>query len=176
MTIATASRYLFVMFLLVTLSAQAGWDPRKDKVSEAIANFKQKDPDMEIFFKEAYGYAVFPSVKKGGLGSGGAGGKGVVYEKGKLVGRATLAQATIGFQLGGQVFSEIIFFRDKAAIDRFKRERVEFSAQATAVAATAGAAATADYSNGVAVFTLAKVGLMYEASIGGQSFSYKPVE
>ncbi|MHC4933605.1 MAG: YSC84-related protein [Planctomycetota bacterium] len=142
------------------------------EVQATIAKFKETDPSLKKWFDEAQGYALFPSVGKGGAGIGGAYGEGEVYEKGKLVGYSTLSQATIGFQLGGQAYSEVIFFKDKAALDRFRRGEFELSAQASAVAATAGASADADYSGGVAVFTMAQGGLMYEATVGGQKFDY----
>ncbi len=142
------------------------------KALAAIARFKRKDPSIRRFFSNAYGYAIFPSVAKGGLGLGGAYGKGEVYAKGSLVGYTSLTQGTIGLQLGGQVYSEIIFFKSQATLNDFKWGNFEFSAQVSAVAATAGASATADFEEGIAVFTLAKGGLMYEASIGGQKFSY----
>jgi lipid-binding SYLF domain-containing protein len=172
--------------LFLTLPpAQAGWNPlAREKASdqpaenlrtaEAIANFKNRDPGMQVFFDEAHGYAVFPTVGKGGMGIGGAYGKGEVYERGTLVGYSSLTQLTIGFQLGGQAYSEIIFFKDKATLDDFKSGNFEFSAQVSAVAVTAGASADAGYNNGVAIFTLAKGGLMYEASVGGQKFSFTP--
>ncbi len=160
---------------LVALPVQAGWDPKApERAQEAIADFKKADPSMKIFFDEAYGYAVFPNVGKGAMGVGAARGAGLVYEQGKVVGKTTLTQVTIGFQLGGQAFREIIFFENKEALDRFKAGNFEFAAQASAVAATAGASAKADYEGGVAVFTAAKGGLMYEASIGGQKFSFTP--
>ncbi len=173
---------LLTLALLLILATQvrAGWDPDKEKnerkaAEEARAMFLKKDPDMKRFFDKAYAYVIFPSVGKGGIGIGGAYGSGLVYRKGKVIGRARLVQATIGFQLGGQVFSEIIFFKDKAAFDRFKADKLEFAAEASAVAITAGASAKADYSNGVAVFTMTRGGLMYEASIGGQSFTFEPL-
>jgi lipid-binding SYLF domain-containing protein len=129
---------------------------------------------MKVFFEKAYGYAVFPTVAKAGMGIGGAYGKGKVYEKGTLIGTSSLTQLTIGFQLGGQAYSEIIFFKDKKALDDFKSGNFELGAQASAVAVTAGASADADYDKGVAIFTQAKGGLMYEASVGGQKFSFKP--
>jgi len=149
-----------------------------------------------VFFDESYGYAVFPSIGKGGIGIGGARGRGRVYEKGHYVGDTTMTQLTVGFQLGGQAYSQIIFFKDERAFDVFTSGNFEFGAQATAVAITAGASAAAtttgtgisasgsetaakaggDYVKGMAVFTIPKGGLMYEASIGGQKFSYKPVE
>ena len=147
-----------------------------ESVEGAIAQFKQHDPSMEKLFKNAYAYAVFPSVGKGGAGIGGAFGRGEVFQGGRKVGHASLSQGTIGFQLGGQVYSEVIFFEDKASFDRFKTGEMAFSAQASAVAATAGASADADYRDGVMVFTMSQGGLMYEASIGGQKFSFQPLE
>lgn len=151
----------------------AGWDP--DRVSEAkqaINEFRTADPGLARFFKASHAYAVFPTVGKGGFGIGGAYGKGLIFKGGKTIGEASLTQLTIGFQLGGQAYSEIIFFRDKATLDAFTQGNFELSAQASAVAATYGASADADYDRGVAVFTLARGGLMYEASVGGQKFSY----
>lgn len=155
------------------------WTPdpnnsEQTNAAETIATFKAKDPGMARFFDKAYGYAVFPSVGKGGIGVGGAHGKGLVFEGGAPIGRSSLSQLTIGFQLGGQVYSEIIFFKDKVALEDFKRGNFEMGAQVSAVALTAGASADASYNGGVAVFTMAKGGLMYEASVGGQKFSYKP--
>ena len=139
-----------------------------------ITRFRNKDPGMKGWFGEAYGYAVFPSVGKGGIGVGGAYGQGQVYKQRKHVGYATLKQITVGFQLGGQVYSEIIFFKDKTAFEEFIRGNYEFDAQASAVAMTVGASVDAAYNGGVAIFTMAKGGLMYEASVGGQKFSYVP--
>lgn len=171
-------------FIFLPIHVQAGWNPfatessetqqvEDAKVAEAIASFKNSDPDMQTFFDKAYGYAVFPTVGKGGIGIGGAYGKGKVYEKNQLVGTSSLTQVTIGFQLGGQAYREIIFFENKKALDDFKSGNFEFGAQASAVAVTAGASVDADYDNGVAIFTLAKGGLMYEASVGGQKFSFE---
>jgi lipid-binding SYLF domain-containing protein len=140
-----------------------------------IAKFKQKDPGLEKTFAEAYGYAVFPTVGKGAIGIGGARGKGYVYEQGKLIGRSTLTQVTIGLQLGGQAYSEVVFLRDKEAMDSFKRGRLKLDGQASAVAVTARAAVDIGYRNGVAIVTMAKGGLMYEASVGGQKFSFDPL-
>jgi lipid-binding SYLF domain-containing protein len=138
---------------------------------------------------------VFPTIGKGGFFVGGARGKGRVFEQGKYIGDTTMTQGTVGFQFGGQAYSEIIFFEDKAALDQFTRGNFEFGAQAQAVAITASASATATttgasasaaatqhdatsagtYYKGMAIFTVAKGGLMYEASIGGQKFHYKPI-
>ena len=148
------------------------------------------------FFDNSYGYAVFPTIGKGGIGVGGAHGKGQVHAKGAHVGDTTMTQLTIGFQMGGQAFSQIIFFEDERAFTEFTSGNFEFGAQATAVAITAGASAKAttigttagasggmnnartigDYHRGMAIFTVAKGGLMYEATVGGQKFSYKAVK
>jgi lipid-binding SYLF domain-containing protein len=114
-----------------------------------------------------------PNVGKGGIGIGGAAGNGAVFKDGILIGMAKMTQVTIGFQWGGQAYREVIFFETKADLDRFKENRLELSAQASAVAVTAGASANAKYKNGVMIFTQAKGGLMYEASIGGQKFKFR---
>jgi lipid-binding SYLF domain-containing protein len=148
-----------------------------DKVKEAndtVALFKKKDKSITKFFSSAAGWAVFPTVGKGAIGIGGAGGSGILFEKGKAVGEASLAQVTIGLQLGGQSYSEIVFFETEAAMNDFKNGNFALAAQVSAVAISAGAAANAAYQNGVAVFTATKGGLMYEASVGGQKFGYKP--
>ncbi len=147
-----------------------------DEVEQAVKIFKEKDPDIKKFFDEAEGYAVFPSVKKGGVGIGAAIGSGEVFSKGKLIGTASLKQASIGFQLGGQIYMEVIFFKDKEALENFKQSKFALSAQASAVAAASGASKNAKYSLGVAVFTVAKAGLMYEASVGGQKFAFKELK
>ena len=143
--------------------------------AEVIAKFKEKDPELAKVFASAAGYAVFPTVGKGGIGIGGARGKGYVYEGGRLIGRSTLTQVTIGFQLGGQAYSEVVFFKTAEALANFKRGKLKLDAQASAIALTARAAADLAYRDGVAIVTMAKGGLMYEASVGGQKFSFKPV-
>ena len=169
------------------LVACSGWQPgsgsgasqqdtMSSQVNAAIAHFKARDPSIERFFDDAYGYAIYPSVGKGGFWIGGAYGDGEVYEQGKLIGVTSITQVTFGPQIGGQAYSEIIFFRDKQALDNFKAGNFTFSAQLSAVAATAGAAKNAAYSNGVAVFTVAEGGLMAEATIGGQKFSFTPLK
>ena len=135
--------------------------------------FIKKDGLLKSVFATAYGYVIFPNVGKGGLGVGGAAGNGTVYEQNNIVGMAKLSQLTIGFQAGGQAYSEVIFFESKTELDGFKESKFEFSAQASAVAVTAGASANAKYTDGVMVFTMAKGGLMYEASVGGQKFKYE---
>ena len=142
------------------------------KVRAAIDLAKKEDPGLKKFFDEAAGYAIFPTVGKGAVGIGGAYGKGELYEGGKLVGYCDLTQVSIGFALGGQGYTELIFFETKAAVDHFKSGNFAFAAQASAVALKSGVSANAKYDNGVAVFTMSEAGLMYEASIGGQKFSY----
>ena len=161
--------------------------------AETIAMFK-KAPESREYFNKAYGYAVFPTVGKGGIGIGAAHGSGSVYQGGKYMGEVTLNQLSIGAQLGGEAFSEIIFFEDKKAYDSFVSGNFEFDAQASVTAITANASATAGtqgakagagtsdkntqvdsagYHNGMVVFTITKGGLMYEAVIAGQKFKYK---
>ena len=161
------------------MQSQAAWQPNVDNpveldTAKAIASFKKNDPSLNRFFENAYGYAVYPSVGKGGVVVGGAYGKGMVFEQDQPIGNSTLSQVSIGLQLGGQAYSEIIFFKDKVALDDFKRGNYEMGAQVSAVAATAGASADTSYNGGVAVFTIAKGGLMFEASVGGQKFTFQP--
>jgi lipid-binding SYLF domain-containing protein len=144
------------------------------EVAAVIQKFKEKDPGMAKVFADAYGYTVFPTVGKGGVGLGAARGKGYVYQRGRLIGRSTLTQVTIGLQLGGQVYSEVVFFKDAAALSNFKQGKLKLDAQASAIALTARASADLGYRKGVAIVTMAKGGLMYEASVGGQKFSYRP--
>jgi len=164
---------------VASLTSCAGWDPNKeqkdaDEVRITIARFLDKDPGLKTFFDQAYGYAIFPTAGKGAYIVGGTYGKGMVYEQGTLIGYASIVEATIGLQIGAQGFSEIIFFRDKATLDDFKNGNLAFSAQASAVAVTAGVAAKAEYDQGVALFMMPKGGLMAEASVGGQKFTFEP--
>lgn len=158
-------------------SLQADFKPNVNNKSElavagAIIDIKAADPKIQRFFDEAVAYAVFPDVGKGGIGIGGAHGKGLVIANGSVIGDTELSQLTIGFQLGAQVYAEFIFFKDDAALGNFQRGNYELGAQASAVAATAGASADADYDGGVAIFTQAGGGLMFEATVGGQKFKY----
>ena len=130
---------------------------------------------MADWFNHSAGYAVFPKVGKGGIGVGGAYGKGTVIAGDQTVGQTSLSQVSIGLQLGGQVYAEFIFFKDETALADFKRGNFELGAQASAVAATAGASADASYNKGVAIFTNVSGGLMYEASVGGQKFTFEPL-
>jgi len=144
------------------------------EAQDTVAVFKKADPGIEGFLKSATGYVVFPTVTKGAFVVGGAGGSGVLFENGKPVGKTSLGQATIGLQAGGQAYSEIIFFENAATLSDFKKGNFGLAAQVSAVALSAGAAATAKYESGVAVFTATKTGLMVEASVGGQWFHYEP--
>ena len=140
-----------------------------------LSKFKQNTPGYyKIYNDSAAGKAVFPSIGKGGYFLGGAYGQGIVYEGNKLVGYCKIEQATVGFQLGGQAYSQIIFFANTESLQRFKRGELAGTAQASAVAIKADASATADYKDGVAVFSMDSAGLMYEATLGGQKFSYLP--
>tara|TARA_Y100000589_G_scaffold324896_1_gene361792 strand:- start:354 stop:1016 length:663 start_codon:yes stop_codon:yes gene_type:complete len=160
----------------------SGWKPRKNlskkgnkpnlKTIEALDKFK-KISSLKSYFKNAAGYAIFPNIGKAGIGIGGARGKGEVFEKDEVIGSTTVTQLSIGFQLGGQAFSQIIFFKNKKDLERFTQGNYEFGASASAALITEGANASADYSDGVAVLTYSKGGLMYEASIGGQKFSFE---
>jgi len=170
-----ASAFIFLVVFMLSNPLVAGWDPdTRAEARQAVADFKKADPSLKRFFSSSHAYAVFPTVGKGGFGIGGAYGEGIVFRGGKAVGETSLTQLTIGFQLGGQAYREIIFFRDRATLEAFQQGSFELSAQASAVAATFGASADADFENGVAVFTLVKGGLMYEASVGGQKFAYEP--
>jgi len=141
---------------------------------DTIAAFKAADPGLSRFFANAVGYAVFPTVKKGAIGIGGASGSGILFEKGKPTGRATLSQVTVGAQLGGQTYSEVIFFESAPPLNDFKAGTMALAAQWSAVAASKGASDSAKYQDGVAVFTTRKGGLMFEASVGGQKFKFEP--
>ena len=178
--------------LIATLLLVTGFSVQADSNKQAIENFKSS-PKTKVFFEKAYGYAVYPNIGKGGIGIGAAHGKGLVYQKNKKVGKSSMTQLSIGFQLGGQVYSQIVFFQDKRSFDEFTAGNFEFSAGASAVALTAAAQAQAGtsgisssqgtdsnstkqnkaiYHKGMAVMTLAKGGLMYEAVLAGQKYSY----
>ena len=166
---------LFPVFMCSVATAQSGSKDKKivADAKDAKAEFIRVDGLMKNIFNSAYGYVIFPNVGKGGIGIGGAAGNGAVYKSGVLTGMAKLTQLTIGFQWGGQAYREVIFFETKADLDRFKENRLELSAQASAVAVTAGAAANVKYNNGVMIFSQIKGGLMYEATIGGQKFNFR---
>ena len=160
-------------------AAFAEWDPAQVELERVIAEdtmaqFKERAPRTARFFDNAYGYAVFPTIGKGAFIIGAAKGSGLVYEKGEIVGRVTLAQGTVGLQAGGQTYSQIIFFADRVALDSLTDNQLRFSGTASAVAANKGASAAVDYQGGVSVFTMGETGLMLEASMGGQKFIFEP--
>lgn len=172
-----AFSFFIAMFVLANTNSAIGQSTTKEKrlvrdCDDAKEDFIATDGLMGNLFSNAYGYVIFPNVGKGGIGIGGAAGKGVVFEGGKIIGKAQLTQLSIGFQFGGQAYREVIFFESKADLDRFKENKIEFSAQASAVAVTQGASANVKYTEGVMIFTQQKGGLMYEASIGGQKFNF----
>lgn len=144
----------------------------KTDVAAAIDKFKKTDPGIDRFFTQSTGYVVFPDIDKAGFIVGGGHGSGEVFEKGHLIGTATITVGTVGLQAGAQTFSQVIFFKDEAALNRFKQNKFEWTANASAVAAKAGASTNADYRNGVAVFTRADEGVMVEAAVGSQKFKY----
>jgi len=159
--------------LLMLFAFSLAVHAQKNDVGEAnktIAEFKEKDPGMSKFFSSAHGYAVFPGIGKGGLGVGGAAGKGTLFKGGTAVADTKLSQLTIGFQAGGQKYAEVIFFQDAEKYIEFLSGNFEFAAQVSAVALASGVSADAKYENGILVVTMAIGGLMYEASVGGQKF------
>jgi lipid-binding SYLF domain-containing protein len=167
------------LLFLCSFSSYAQLNSKEEKIFKDAQTAKEafidSDGLMKNLFKNAYAYVILPNVGKGGLGIGGAAGNGVVFKKDELIGMAKMTQLTIGFQWGGQAYREVIFFENSEALERFKENRLEFSAQASAVAVTAGASANAKYSEGVMIFTQTKGGLMYEASVGGQKFSFRDI-
>jgi len=172
------STTLISITMLLTSTLAPAWEPNVNDalelaVAQAIIKAKQRDPAMGQWFDSAYAYAVFPRVGKGGIVIGGAHGKGLVIRGNSTVGETSLSQITIGFQLGGQVYAQYIMFKDHTAFDHYTRGNFEMGAQASAVAITYGASADAAYDDGVAVFTMADGGLMFEASVGGQKFKFK---
>jgi lipid-binding SYLF domain-containing protein len=167
----------FAAGLAICLALPAGVlaDATLKESEHAVTEIVAADAGQQKFLDNAAGYAVFPNVAKGGLVIGGAGGSGFVFEKGKAVGTATLSQVTIGAQVGGQAYYEIIYFENAETLAAFKKGEWTMAAQVSAVALSSGASANAKYKEGVAVFTLTKAGAMAEASIGGQKFSYTPI-
>jgi lipid-binding SYLF domain-containing protein len=164
----------FMLAGLVVTKAEAGWDPADSHTAEKSVAFFKQYRSLDRFFENAYGYVVFPNVYKGGLILfGGGHGKGYVYEQTALVGNSSITQLNFGPQLGGQSFSEIIFFKDKQELDSFKKGNYELNAQMTAIVVKSGMATNTDYSHGVAVFVKPKKGLMAELTVGGQKFTYK---
>jgi lipid-binding SYLF domain-containing protein len=192
----TRSFTLRQALLFLTLFGLA-WPAAADKYDDARESFARQEATAP-YFEQAYGYALFPTIGKGGIGVGGAYGEGRVYEQGRHIGDTSMSQLTIGLQLGGQAYSMIVFFEDARALREFTSGNFEFGAQASAVALTAGVSAEAStgggatvtasggrndatstqfgYRKGLAIFTVAKGGAMYEATLGGQKFKYKPLQ
>jgi lipid-binding SYLF domain-containing protein len=160
--------------LATPISARAE-DATLNDAKHAVTAIKLADPGQERFLDHAAGYAIFPNVAKGGLVVGGAGGTGFLFVNGKAVGKTTLSQVTVGAQVGGQAYYEIIYFETAESLAAFKKGEWTMAAQVSAVALKSGVSANAKYKEGVAVFTLTKAGAMAEASIGGQKFSYEPI-
>jgi lipid-binding SYLF domain-containing protein len=144
-------------------------------VQGTLSAMRSEDPSFGEFIDRAYAYAVYPSVGKGGFVFGGADGKGQVYECGRMIGYSDMSQATVGAQVGGQEYSEVIAFENKAALDKFISKEYAFDASVSAVALKSGVAKTARFREGLAVFKYIKGGLMADASVGGQRFRFTPV-
>jgi len=186
------NKRLFITALGLSALSLAAAPVWADEYQNTVKAFAKAEESGKIAEK-AYGYAVFPTIGKAGIGIGGAYGKGRVYEQGKYIGNTSMTQVSVGFQLGGQGFSQIIYFEDQAALKTFTKGEFEFGAEASAVAITAGAGAKATttgssaqvsggrenaksvgaYNHGMAIFTLPHGGLMYEATVSGQKFTYK---
>lgn len=166
---------LAVAFAFTSTAAFSAWGKDESaelnvKAQEALAAFKTADSGIQKMFDQSVGYVVIPTVGKAGFGIGGARGKGVLYENGEVTAIVTLSQLSIGFQWGGQAYSEFLLFQDTPTLTNFKKGNYELGAQVSAVAVTAGVSADAAFVNGMAIFTQAKGGLMYEAAVGGQKF------
>ena len=165
-----------IIAIVLSVLSMASYSQENDveEAKNTIKEFKEKDPGMDKFFSSAVGYAVFPGIGKGGLGIGGAGGKGTLFKGGIAVADTKMSQVTIGLQAGGQKYAEVIFFETAEIYDDFISGKYEFAAQVSAVALTSGVSADAKYKNGLLVVTNSIGGLMYEASIGGQKFKVTP--
>ena len=148
----------------------------REDADASLAHMKERDPGLDDMLVTAYGYAVFPGVGKGGLLVGGTYGRGTVYEQGKFIGYADITQATVGGQIGGATFDELIVLQDSSAMNRFKSSKLSFEATTSAVALDNGTSHAAAYKNGVVVFAKMEGGLMADAVIGGQQFTYLPAE
>ena len=171
----TISFLMLALFMSISTLAQKDEDDDKVIADAVVAkqDFIRSDALMQTLFDNSYGYVIFPNVGKGAIGIGGAAGNGAVYQKGALIGMASMKQVSVGFQWGGQAYREVIFFETEADLNRFRENKIEFSGQASAVAVTKGAAANIKYKNGVMIFSQTKGGLMYEASVGGQKFKFR---
>lgn len=163
-------------FLAACSTAPRTVDDRSDlrtDANSALSLARSGHSSFDSIIRRAPGFAVFPSVGKGGAVVGGAYGRGIVYKNGAQVGYTDLSQATIGIQLGGQTYTEMLVFESVNALDKFRKGNYQFSSQATAVALKSGEGTNAKFEDGVAVFTMDEAGLMFEAAVGGQKFSYQ---
>jgi len=177
-TVRVAVVLTFVAGLLISCSTApstvGGRDELLQQATSTLGEMNREDSGLDELTKKAYGYALFPQVAKGGLVLGGGYGRGVVYEQGQHIGYADLSQASFGLQVGGQTYSELIVFENKAALDRFKQGRLDFAADASAIIVRTGTAANARFVDGVAVIVRPIEGAMAEAAVGGQQFRYVP--
>ena len=165
-----------LLFFAIGLTAQTNKDQKVIKdADKAKTKLMKMEVGLDQFFTNSAGYVIFPNVGKGGFIIGGASGNGVVYENGTMIGMADLKKLSVGLQAGGQAITEVIFFENEADLAEFKEGDFEFAAEASAVALKSGVAVNAKYRDGVAVFALPKAGLMADASVGGQKFSYSPM-
>ena len=179
MRINTVSSIVLTCLLAACAGAPKTQEQKQDlstAVQKSVSLVKVVDPTLQKLFDSAYGYAVLPSVGKGGFLIGGAGGDGEVFKSGKLVGYCSMGQGTIGATIGGQAFDEFIFFKDEASYKDFTDGQFAIAAQVSAVMARAGAGAAAGYQNGVAIFVNNEKGAMVEAAVGGQQFNYVPLD
>lgn len=166
--------FCVILFFSGNITAQNNKEKdRIEKCQETKQAFIEANDDMTGLLSKAYGYAIFPSIGKGAIGVGGAHGDGVVFHGGAAQAPVGMTQVTVGFQLGGQTYMEAVLFEDKRAYDNFVEGKLKLSAQASAVAVTEGGSLDAPYNDGVAIVTMVKGGLMYEASVGGQKFDVK---
>lgn len=167
-------------FLILFLSSAYGeWDPRDREeeeraVKDTISLLLSVDPSLQVYFDKAYAYAVLPTVGKGAFIGGVGYGRGWFFENGKAIGKVSIAQLSVGAQIGGQTYREIVFFSDKDRADDFKSGRFEMGGQLSAIVVTAGVGRAGTYTDGVAVFILPTAGLMAEASVSGQRFDFEP--
>ena len=174
------SIFIPVLLLFAAAPASAKRQKKSDsqiaqEVKEVKKTWQSKDSTFDSTLSDAYGYAIFPEVGKGGFIVGASHGEGAVYKKGKLIGHAKMTQTTVGAQVGGQTYAQVILFKDKKALDRFKSGRFEGTAAATAIGGTKGAAAACKYKDGVAIMVLPLKGAMAEAAGGGQKFAFEPI-
>jgi len=161
------------LFCVVAVAQNSKEKERIADSQKTKAAFIAENDKTSKFFSSAYGYAIYPSIGKGAVGIGGAHGNGILFKGGAAQAPTSMSQVTVGFQWGGQAYMEVVFFEDSRAYDNFVSGKLKLSGQASAVAVTAGASFDVKYNDGVAIFTMVKGGLMYEASVGGQKFDVK---